>query len=114
MARSMKVGQGQRRKKPTSAFIGSQERRALLAIALGAATAAGDGGTAQSRHYAECAVRLLRAAIGEPITLAQAQKLLEHWTLLGTPLEPAFSEAIVAIKTRRQVLEDATFGEGAS
>jgi len=110
----MNAGQGQRGRRPTSAFIGSQERRALLAIALRAAAAAGDVVTAQSRHYAECAVRLLKAAIGEPITLAQAQNLLERWTLLGTPLEHAFSEAIVAIKTRRQVLEDATFGEGAS
>jgi hypothetical protein len=110
----MRAGQGQRRRRPTSAFIGSQERRALLAIALGAATAAGDVVTVQSCRHAECAVRLLKAAIGEPITLAQAQNLLERWTLLGTPLESAFSEAIVAIKTRRQVLGDATFGEGAS
>jgi hypothetical protein len=110
----MKAGQGQRRRRPTSAFIGSHERRALFAIALSAAMAAGDLATAQSRHYAECAVRLLKAAIGEPITLAQAQNLLERWALIGAPLEAAISEAIVAIKTRREVLEDATFGEGAS
>jgi hypothetical protein len=110
----MKAGQGQPRKRRTPAFIGTQERRALLSIALGAAMAAGDIVTAQSSHYAECAVRLLKAAIGEPITLAQAQNLLERWTLLGTPLEGAFSEAIIAIKTRRQVLGDATFGAGAS
>src|SRR5688500_65365 len=110
----MRAGQGQRRRRPTSAFIGSQERRALLAIAIRAAAAAGDDVTAASRQYAECAVRLLKAAIGEPLTLAQAQNLLERWTLLGTPLEPAFSDAIVAIKTRRQVLEDGSFGEGAS
>jgi hypothetical protein len=110
----MKARQGQPRKRPTSAFIGSQERRALLSIALRAATAAGDVATSQSRHYAECAVRLLKAAIGEPITLGQAQNLLERWTLLGTPLEAAISDAIIAIKTRRQVLGDASFGEGAS
>ena len=110
----MSLGQGQRRRRPTSAFIGSQERCALLSIALLAAGAAGDEVTVQSRHYAECAVRLLRAAIGEPITLAQAQNLLERWTLLDTPLETAFSDAILAIKNRRQVLEDATFGAGAS
>ena len=110
----MGAGEGQHRTRPRSAFIGSQERRALLAIALGAAAAAGDIVTAQSRQYAECAVRMMKAAIGEPITLAQAQHLLERWTLLGTPLESAFSDAIVAIKTRRQVLGDATFGEGAS
>jgi hypothetical protein len=103
----MKAGQGQPRKRRTPAFIGSQERRALLSIALGAAMAAGDVVTAQSSHYAECAVRLLKAAIGE-------QNLLERWALLGTPLEGAFSEAIIAIKTRRQVLGDATFGAGAS
>ena len=110
----MKAGPSQRRRRPTSAFIGSHERRALLAIALLAATAAGDVATAQTRNYAECAVRLMKAAIGEPITLAQAQNLLERWTLIGTPLEGAISDAIVAIKTRRHVLGDASFGEGSS
>jgi hypothetical protein len=109
----MGAGQGQRQTRPTSTFIGSQERRALLAIALRAAAAAGDAVTPQSRRFADCAVRLMKAAIGEPITLAQAQNLLERWALRGTPLEPAFSEAIVAIKTRRRAV-DATFGEGAS
>jgi hypothetical protein len=114
MRLSMRAGQGQPRRRPISAFIGSQERQALLSIAIRAATAAGDGITAEARHYAECAVRLLKAAIGEPITLAQAQNLLERWALLGTPLEAAISDAIVAIKTRRQVLGDESFGQGAS
>jgi hypothetical protein len=97
-----------------SQFIGREERRALLAIALTAASAAGEAVTYQGQLYGECAVQLLKAAIGDPITLGEAQKLLERWTLLGTPLEESFSEAICAIKTRRKLLGDATFGEGAS
>ena len=110
----MKAGERQPRRRPTPAFIGSQERRALFAIALRAAMAAGDVATAQSCHFAECAVRLLKAAIGEPITLAQAQNLLERWALVGTPLEGAIAEAVGAIKTRRQLLGDATFGRETS
>lgn len=79
-----------------------------------AAMAAGDGITYEGQQYTQCAVHLLKAAIGDPITLGEAQKLLERWTLLGTPLEESFSEAICAIKTRRKQLGDATFGEGAS
>src|SRR5713101_5053357 len=96
-----------------SQLIGQDERRALMAIAMTAAMSAGDGLSYQGQRYAECAVRLLRAAIGDPITLAEAQLLLERWTLLGTPLEESFTEAILAIKTRRQ-LDDATFGKDAS
>ena len=96
-----------------SQLIGQNERRALMAIAMTAAMAAGDGTTYQGQRYAECSVRLLRAAIGDPITLAEAQELLERWTLLGTPLEDSFAEAILAIKTRRQA-GDASFGKDAS
>jgi hypothetical protein len=96
-----------------SQLIGHEERRALMSIALSAAMAAGDGATYQGQRYAECAVRLLRAAIGDPITLAEAQNLLERWTMLGTPLESSFTEAILAIKNRRQV-GDVTFGKDAS
>jgi hypothetical protein len=96
-----------------SLLIGQEERRRLMSIALNAAMAAGDGSTYQGQRYAECAVRLLRAAIGDPITLAEAQQLLERWTLLGTPLEESFTEAILAIKNRRQI-GDSTFGKGAS
>jgi len=85
-----------------------------MSLAMAAAMAAGDIVTGPTQRYAECAVRLLQAAIGDPITLAEAQDLLERWTLLGTPLEEGFSEAILAIKTRRQLLDDATFGEGSS
>ena len=97
-----------------SQLIGQDERRALMAIAMTAAMAAGDGTSYQGQRYAECSVRLLRAAIGDPITLAEAQELLERWTMLGTPLEDSFTEAILAIKNRRQVVGDATFGKGAS
>jgi hypothetical protein len=96
-----------------SQLIGQDERRALMAIAMTAAMAAGDGLSYQGQRYAECAVRLLRAAIGDPITLAETQLLLERWTLLGTPLEESFTEAILAIKTRRH-LGDTTFGKDAS
>lgn len=96
-----------------SQLIGQNERRALMAIAMTAATAAGDGVSHQGQRYAECAVHLLKAAIGDPITLAEAQQLLERWTLLGTPLEESFTEAILAIKTRRQE-GDASFGKDAS
>lgn len=85
-----------------------------MSLAIAAAAAAGDVVTEPAQRYADCAVRLLRAAIGDPITLAEAQDLLERWTLLGTPLEEGFSQAILAIKTRRQVLGDTSFGEGAS
>jgi hypothetical protein len=96
-----------------SQLIGEDERRALMAIAMTAVMAAGDGVSYQGQRYAECAVRLLRAAIGDPITLAEAQQLLERWTLLDTPLEESFTEAILAIKTRRQLGDD-TFGKDAS
>jgi hypothetical protein len=87
-----------------------------MSLAMAAATAAGEGDavTRPAQRYADCAVRLLKAAIGDPITLAEAQGLLERWALLGTPLEESFSQAILAIKTRRQVLGDASFGEGGS
>src|SRR5689334_17038739 len=91
--------------------ISGSERRVLFAIAMAAATAAaGDEG----RRFAACAVELLQAAIGEPITLAQAQRLLEHWTPLGTPLEQSFAEAISAIKTRREALEGPHYPKGQS
>jgi hypothetical protein len=96
-----------------SLLIGQEERQRLMSIALNAAMAAGDGATYEGQRYAECAVRLLRAAIGDPITLAEAQQLLERWTMLGTPLEESFTEAIVAIKNRRQ-MGDASFGKDAS
>ena len=85
-----------------------------MSIAMRAAQEATDGGPQQSSRYAECALRLLQAAIGDPMTLGEAQKLLEHWTLIGTPLEESFSRAILDIKTRRLELGDATLGEGVS
>jgi hypothetical protein len=94
-------------------MIGQDERRALMAIAMTAAMAAGDGHSHEGQRYAECSVRLLRAAIGDPITLAEAQLLLERWTMLGTPLEQSFTDAILAIKTRRQTV-DSSFGKDAS
>jgi hypothetical protein len=94
-------------------WIGQDERRALMSIAMTAAMAAGDGTTYQGQRYAECAVRMLKAAIGEPITLAEMQELLERWTMLGTPLEATFAEAILAVKTRRQQV-DASFGRDVS
>ena len=95
-----------------SQFIGRDERCALMSIAMTAAMAAGPGYHGQ--RYAECAVRLLKAAIGEPITLGEAQALLERWTLIGTPLEDSFSQAIFAIRTRRKLLGDPCLGEDAS
>ena len=96
-----------------SQMIGQDERRALMAIAMTAAMAAGDGHSYEGQRYAECSVRLLRAAIGDPITLAEAQLLLERWTMLGTPLEQSFTDAILAIKTRRHMV-DSSFGKDAS
>jgi len=82
-------------------YIGGDERRAFLAMAIAAATAAGSGGAPESPRYAACAVTLLKAAIGSPLTLDEAQALLERWTPVGTPLEQDFCAAIEGIKARR-------------
>jgi hypothetical protein len=82
-------------------YIGPTERGALLAMAIAASEAAGPAVTLETQHYAECAVTLLKAAIGATLTLDEAQTLLERCNLVGTPLEQRFFEAIDAIKDRR-------------
>jgi hypothetical protein len=97
-----------------SPVIGGAERRALFALALSVAVAAGKVVTEETQHYAQCAVILLKAAIGDPITLAQAQSLLERWTPIGTPLEQNFSEALAMIKSRRSAVEKISYVKGQS
>ena len=82
-------------------YIGPSERKALLSMAVAATEAAGSAVTPQSQRYATCAVALLKAAIGGPMTLDEAQALLERSGLVGTPLEQSACEAIDAIKARR-------------
>jgi hypothetical protein len=78
------------------------------------AVAAGKVVTEETQRYAQCAVILLKAAIGDPITLAQAQSLLERWTPLGTPLEQSFTEALAVIKSRRAEVENDAYAKGQS
>jgi hypothetical protein len=82
-------------------YIGPTERSALLAMAFVASEAADPAVTPETQRYAECAVTLLKAAIGAALTLDEAQTLLERCNLVGTPLEQRFCEAIDAIKQRR-------------
>jgi hypothetical protein len=97
-----------------SKLIDQHERRALMSLAMKAAMAAGRGATHEQRDYARFAVCLLQAAIGEPITLAEAQRILERGSLCGTPFEEGVSQAILAIKARRELLGDLSLDRGAS
>jgi hypothetical protein len=82
-------------------YIEASERKVFLSMALAATAAAGPAVTLESRRFAACALALLKAAIGDPLTLDQAQSLLERCILFGTPLEQSFCEVIDAIKARR-------------
>jgi hypothetical protein len=82
-------------------YIGSNERAALLSMAVAATQAAGSRITPESRRYAACAVAFLKAAIGGPLTLEETQALLERCSLVGTPLEKSFCETVDAIRERR-------------
>jgi hypothetical protein len=82
-------------------YIGASERQALLSMAIAATQAAGSVVTPETQRYAACAVTLMKAAIGDPLTLDEAQTLLERCSLVGTPLEQRFCETVDAIKARR-------------
>jgi hypothetical protein len=71
-------------------------------MAVAATQAAGSVVTPESQRYATCAVKLLKAAIGGPLTLDDAQTLLERCSLVGTVLERSCCDAVDAIKARRE------------
>jgi hypothetical protein len=89
------------RAKQMPLYIEASERTALLSMAVAATQAAGSVVTPESQRYAACAVTLMKAAIGDPLTLDEAQTLLERCSLVGTPLEQRFCETVDAIKARR-------------
>jgi len=83
-------------------YLGPRERMLLMSVATDAASAATEaGGSTLGFHYATCAAALLRAAIGDAMTLEDAVTLLERWNMAGTPLERRFYDAVSAIRERR-------------